>query len=178
MRRIPRISNGRGLTLVEVLVATGIIALLVGATTSASRIILATERATDEAIVVSELGIALLEEIAALPWDDPHNPTATLGPEFGEWIPLGNRANFDDVDDYTVWNGSAGLEQKDGTTIPLPGYTRRVAVTYVNSANFDLSSVSATDFKKIAVAVYKDGELIRTFSTVRVQGGRRVDFDG
>ena len=178
MRRRGHNGDRRGFTLVEVLVATGIAALLVGATTSASRIILATERAADEAIVVSELGLALLEEIADPLWDDPHSPTEALGPEFGEWIPLGDRANFDDVDDYTVWNGSAGLEQKNGAAIAMPGYTRSVAITYVQSANFDLTSVSATDFKRISVAVYKDGSLVRTFITVRVQGGRRVDFDG
>jgi len=168
----------RGTTMVEVVIAIGVVAVLGAAIGGASEAILATDRETDDATRVGELGLALLEEIAALPFDDPQNGESTLGAEFGEWIPLGSRATLDDVDDYVVWTGNQPLQAKDGTLIPWTGYTRAVSIDYVLADDFSQVSLAATDYKRITVSVRKDGQVVGTFVTVRVQGGRDVDFDG
>jgi hypothetical protein len=175
MRRHP---GEQGLTLVEAVIAIAVVAALGAGIGGAAGVILATDREADSASTVSELGLALLEEIASLPFDDPQGGGTALGPEFGEWMPLGNRANLDDVDDYTVWTGNQPLQAKDGTLLPLSGYTRSVSIAYVPADNFSQTSLAATDYKRIVVSVVKDGMVVGTFTTVRVQGGRDVDFDG
>jgi len=170
--------RARGTTLVEVVVAIGIVAVLGAAIGGASEAILATDRETDDATRVGELGLALLEEVAALPFDDPQSAGTTLGAEFGEWVPLGSRANLDDVDDYIVWTGNQPLQTKDGTLIPWPGYARAVSIDYVLADDFSQTSLTTTDYKRITVSVLKNGQVVGTFVTVRVQGGRDVDFDG
>lgn len=173
-----RRGHARGMTLVEAVIAIGVVAVLGVAIGGASEAILATDRETDDATRVGELGLALLEEVAALPFDDPQNGETTLGAEFGEWVPLGSRANLDDVDDYVVWTGNQPLQAKDGTLIPWAGYTRAVSIEYVTADDFNQTSLAATDYKRITVSVLKDGKGVGTFVTVRVQGGRDVDFDG
>jgi len=116
--------------------------------------------------------------VAALPFDDPQSAGTTLGAEFGEWVPLGSRANLDDVDDYIVWTGNQPLQTKDGTLIPWPGYARAVSIDYVLADDFSQTSLTTTDYKRITVSVLKNGQVVGTFVTVRVQGGRDVDFDG
>lgn len=166
----------QGMTLIETMVAMVIVALLAAAIGGASGVILGTEREADESSVATELGMALLEEITALPFDDPAG-SASLGPDLGEWGPPTDRSLFDDVDDYTVWDGSYPLQQKDGTAIDLPGYTRDVTIQYVGSGLATMS-MTPTDYKQITVRVYKQGTLVGTFGSVRVEGGRYVDFDG
>jgi type II secretory pathway pseudopilin PulG len=168
----------RGTTLIEAVVAIGIVAVLGAAIGGASETILATDREADDATRVGELGLALLEEVAALPFEDPQGGGTTLGPEFGEWVPLGNRANLDDVDDYTIWIGNQPLQAKDGTLLSWTGYTRAVSIDYVPADDFSQVSLAATDYKRITVNVLKDGQVVGTFVTVRAQGGRDVDFDG
>ena len=168
----------RGLTLVETLMATLIMSLLASATMSAGRVILVTERGAEDSWRATELGLGLLEEVAALPFNDPQSGGTFIGPEFGEWALPGKRALFDDVDDYSVWNGSQTLQQKDGTPINLPGYTRAVSISYVTGGDFSAVSLQPTDYKSITVSVFEKGELLGTFTTVRVEGGRDVDFDG
>jgi len=170
--------NTRGMTLIEAVIAIGIVAVLGAAIGSASEVILATDREVDDATRVGELGMALLEEVAALPFDDPQSGETTLGAEFGEWVPLGNRANLDDVDDYVVWTGNQPLQAKDGTLIPWTGYARAVSIDYVLADDFSQVSLAATDYKRITVSVRKAGQAVGTFVTVRIQGGRDVDFDG
>ncbi len=175
----PARSRGcRGVTLVETMVATAVMAVLGVALGSAAEVVLAVDREADSAWRTYELGLALLEEIASLPFDDPQSAGTTLGPEFGEWVPLGNRAHFDDVDDYAVWNDPSGLQEKDGTPLAMKGYTRTVAVDYVIPSDFGIVSLAATDYKRITVKVYLSGQCVGTYVTVRVQGGRNVDFDG
>jgi prepilin-type N-terminal cleavage/methylation domain-containing protein len=168
----------RGLSLVEVLIAMAVVGLLGAAIGGAGEVILATDRAADDAALVGELGLALLQEITSQPFRDPQTGGTTLGPEFGEWIPLGSRANFDDVDDYTVWSGNQPLQSKDGTRIALAGYTRSVSIAYVTADDFNQTSVTPTDFKRITVSVFRNGVVAGTFTTLRVQGGRDVDFAG
>ncbi|MFH1142915.1 MAG: hypothetical protein V1774_00040 [Candidatus Eisenbacteria bacterium] len=167
-----------GITLVETMVATMIVALLAGGTASSGHLILSTLREGDRAWTVTELGTALLSEISSLPFDDPQLGAGTPGPETGEWSPGGSRALFDDVDDYTVWTLGNALQSKDGTPIQAPGYARAVTIDYVDGDDFESISAAPTDYKRIAVSVYMGGELLGTFVTVRAQGGRDVDFDG
>jgi prepilin-type N-terminal cleavage/methylation domain-containing protein len=167
-----------GFTLIETLVAALIVALLATALQSAGRTILATDRAAEESARVTELGLGLLAEIAALPFDDPQAPLAGLGPESGEWGGgITTRALFDDVDDYTVWDGSQALQAKDGAALTMPGYTRAVTIVYVPAGDLGGVSGSATSTKRITVTVQRDGEVAGTFQTLRVQGGRDVDRD-
>jgi hypothetical protein len=168
----------QGVTLVEAVITIAIVAALGAGIGAAAEVILATDREADDAGTVSELGLALLEEVASLPFDDPQGGGTTLGPEFGEWAPLGSRANFDDVDDYSVWTGNQPLQAKDGTLIPLAGYKRSVSIAYAPADDFSQTSLAATDYKRITVSVIKNGQVVGTFVTLRVQGGRDVDFDG
>jgi hypothetical protein len=168
----------RGVSMVEAVIAIAVVAMLGAAIGGAGETILATDREADQSALVSELGLALLEEISSLPFDDPQGGGTTLGPEFGEWVPLGNRANLDDVDDYTVVTGNQPLQAKDGTLIALTGYTRSVSIDYVTADEFNQTSGTPTDYKRITVSVLLNGQVVGTFVTVRVQGGRDVDFDG
>ncbi len=167
-----------GLSLVEVLVATMVVSLLALATHGVTGLILDTRSEADDADLVDELGVSLLEEIAVLPFNDPQDGGTSIGPETGEWVPNGDRVLFDDVDDYAVWNGSPPLQQKDGTLINISNYTRTVSVSYVNPSNFNLASFTPTDSKRITVYVLRNGTVAKRFSTVRIEGGRYVDDDG
>jgi len=174
----PGIHTARGFTLVEALITIAIVSMLALATGETGRVIFATGDECDQTSVADELGISLLEEIATLPFNDPQSGGTALGPEAGEWVALGDRALFDDVDDYTVWTGGLPLQQKDGSLITQPGYTRTVAISYVNPANFTLASFTPTDCKQIAVTVLYKGTAVGTYSTIRIEGGRNVDSDG
>lgn len=172
------VSANHGFTLVEALITIVIVSTLALATGSTARVIFATRDECDQTSVADELGVSLLEEIAALPFDDPQSGGTALGPETGEWVALGNRALFDDVDDYAVWTGGLPLQQKDGSPIAQPGYTRTVTIGYVNPTNFTLASFTPTDCKQIRVTVLYNGAVVSTYATVRIEGGRHVDNVG
>ena len=195
-------TNTQGMTFIEVMAAVVIIGFLASGLQHAAHLILQTDAEANPTRIIHELGISLLEEVAATAFDDPQTGSTTLGPDDGEWettvveilkssggspVPLEekggtpgdifekNRSEFDDVDDYTVWDGAYELQHKDGTGMNTSGYTRAVTVTYVNSTNFDLLSITPTDHKRITVSVQYEKVPMGSFTTVRVQGGRNVD---
>ncbi len=167
--------DNRGLTLLETMAATVILALLAAAIGSAGYIILTTDQEADATTTVSDLGVGLLREIAALPFEDPQTPGG-FGPETGEWNPPVNRSLFDDVDDYAVWSGERPLQTKDGTPLSLAGYHREVAIENVHSNDFGNLAMAAGDYKRITVEVYDKGDLVASYVTVRVRGARYVDL--
>jgi len=180
-RRVPRkgrlltLHDNQGLTLLETIVVAVITALLAGAVASTAHLIFSTDQDAESTMRATDLGLGLLREIAALPFDDPQDGESSLGPETGEWTGT-SRLRFDDVDDYTVWTGELTLQTKGGTALAIGGYSRQVQVAYVTPGDFDVVSVTATDYKRITVEVYEGSALIETFVTVRVQGGRNVDL--
>jgi len=167
-----------GVTLIEAMAATLIVALLAGSIGAAGETILATLRETERAQLVTELGIGMLDEIRCLPFDDPQLGETAIGPEAGEWTEGGTRALFDDVDDYAVWTSACPLQAKDGTPLTAASYRLGVSIAYVTSSDFSVVSLTPTDTKRIDVSVYEGSDLVETFVTVRVQGGSDVDFDG
>ncbi len=177
MKKTTKTSH-HGLTLIEVVVATSVVALLASAAGGAAHVILRTDQEAQGNWEATELGVALLQEIACLPFNDPQDGGTTLASETGEWDVVGLRADFDDVDDYVEWDGSYPLQQKDGTAINMAGYTRAVAIDFVDEDDFTSVSGPPTDYKRIIVNVIRDGATVRRVMTVRVEGGRDVDFDG
>ena len=98
-----RYSRSAGFTLVEVLVASVILALAV---TGIAFAVSSSHALTYEALHnerATALAEALLEEILSLPYADPQGGT-TIGPDAGE----GARSTFDNADDYHGYSESAG----------------------------------------------------------------------
>lgn len=99
----------------------------------------------------------LMGELLGKAYLEPGAATSAIGPEVGEVN--GNRDLFDDVDDYAGWKepqsaGDTGLEYADGTAIPQTGgWSRDVAIVYVQPTNLNVSSVSDSGFKRITVTV-------------------------
>jgi prepilin-type N-terminal cleavage/methylation domain-containing protein len=165
-----------GFTLVEVVVAVFITSLLAVAIGQGTRAIFGSERLTEETWIATELGLSLIDEIVNLPFVDHEEPVEVIGADTDEYQDPWTREFFDDVDDYNVWDGSKLLQVKDGTRIEHAGWTRSVTVGYVLGSNFKTGSVSATSYKQITVNVHKDGQIVRSFSVVRGNGGRHVDY--
>lgn len=154
-------SRQRGLTLVEVVVATmltGMVALAalktLGAATRAS--LDTTQRA-----FAASLAHNLLEEILDQEFiDRGENPT--FGAESGEGDTT--REDFDDVDDYHEWDASPPVE-KDGTAIANgTGWRRKVIIQHVEGVNLDqaVSGSQDTGTKLIKVHVFYNDTKIMT----------------
>lgn len=99
----------------------------------------------------------LMAEILTQSYAEPVD-TPSFGRELSE--SGGDRADYDDVDDYDSWSSSPP-EYKDGTAIPdLDGWAREVSVRWVKAADLSLTSGSETNVKRITVTVtYNDLEV-------------------
>lgn len=117
-----------GFTLPEVLLASAILTFTVAALAQA---IVAGQMQTYAALHDARaiaLAETLLDEVLALPYDDPDG-ASTAGPESGEVI----RADFDNLDDYHGYTQSANaIVDPAGAAYPddYQGFTRSVNVTY------------------------------------------------
>ena len=98
-----RFRNQRAFTLPEVLAASVVIALAVAAITQV--IVAGQMQAYDgvRGMRAADLGESLLDEILALPYDDPDG-ASNPGPEAGET----NRTLFDNADDFHGYTEAAG----------------------------------------------------------------------
>ncbi|MFQ5414623.1 MAG: hypothetical protein ACE5E6_09220 [Phycisphaerae bacterium] len=108
--------------------------------------LLAGVRQTQEAVRMTraaELAEALMDEILALPYDDPNGASA-LGPEAGETA----RSLYDNVDDYHGFSEAAGaVADATGTT-----YAAAYAA-FDRSVTVSTSSVQPTGFAAAVAGV-------------------------
>lgn len=78
-----------------------------------------------------------------------------------------NRADFDDSDDYSAWTETPP-KNKDGTSLPGPtGWTRSVAVSWVNPTNS--TQIVGTDqgVKRIKVTVMHQGVVMAELTAIK-----------
>ena len=131
----------RGLTLVESMMALAVLSFAVLAVNFAVVAGQTHARAGDSSIRAIELAQDLLEEILALPYDDPDG-ASTLGPEAAET----SRLSFDNADDFHGYSESPG-SITDFTGNAYPGdaqaFTRSVAIATSNEFVTDLSTAIA-----------------------------------
>jgi hypothetical protein len=100
------------------------------------------------------LAQALMAEILQQDYEEPVD-TPLFGREASEGA--GNRAAYDDVDDYHGWK-SAPPEYRDGTQIPnLTEWERTVTVVWADLNDLTQTSASATGVKRITVTVSRSG---------------------
>jgi len=165
--RSARAARRRGFTLIEGLLAAGILAAASAALILPFAVGAQNQNITSEHAVAVNLAEALLEEILSKPFYDPNSATR-LGPEAGE----ATRPQFDNIDDYNGYIESAGrLRDAQGARISdasLASYGRRVTVAYVYLPN--QSHADPPTMVRVTVDVTRNGAAV--YSLCRLIGRR------
>jgi Tfp pilus assembly protein PilV len=156
----------RGFSLIEATFSVILVAVMFAAvmtTVGAARVV---RYKTDGRSRGSTLAHDLMAEILQAPYEEPDGAGA-LGRDPAE--SGGNRANFDDVDDYDDWSSSPP-ELKDGTPLSLPvGWSRWVEVRWIFANNLTLTSGTETDAKRIVVTVKHNNVTMAQITAIRTR---------
>ena len=150
---VRRPGGSRGLTLVEAAISVILVAaVLVGALSVMGSVARARQLQGARCQRVA-LAQTLMAEVCQAHYVDPNDGTG-FGVELDEMG--GTRSDFDDVDDYTGWSASPP-QAKDGTDLTrYTGWTRQVAVHYVQPASPDTPHDDDHGLKRITVTVTDD----------------------
>lgn len=162
----PRIRHG--FTLMESVIASGVLALLVVAGLNASGALGVARRDLGDRALAAGLAADILSEITALPYEDPTNAEGKLGPEADE---TPSRDVFDDVDDYAGLMESPPLDASGIALTTEAGWEQSVDVRF---ATFDWAAISETSddvgLKQITVTVRLRGKVMASLSAIRARG--------
>lgn len=162
-----------GFTLIEAVMATLIVAILLGvALTTLGSSRAGQVRLTQEA-VAHMLAAELLGEIVTLPYHDP-NDVSLLGIELSEVLTPQTRTTLDDVDDYHNWSESPP-QTRDGTPMTqFAGYQRTVRVDYVTHNDLTTPVLLDSGIKRIRVQVLRNGKPLATLTTIRTDSRQNL----
>lgn len=153
----------RGLSMMEVVIATAVVGLMVAAALnavgqSAQTALLTRERAT---------GAWLAESLLAEMMDAPAFVETGQGPEAGE--ATGNRVAFNDVNDYHGWVGRPP-EDMNGNTLGVDsGYMRLAVVWGVKPTDLETPGTMADDARLLIVRVMKGNRIVAERRAVRTR---------
>ncbi|GAB5407271.1 MAG: hypothetical protein Aurels2KO_55020 [Aureliella sp.] len=158
----------KGLSLIEVVVSTVIVAFIVSASMQTVATAVLTRTRTAELQLGPSLARGLMCEILQTPYTDPEGFGGAIGLDPGEGST--NRLSFDDVDDFHGWS-SVSPVHPDGTGMPIgAGWQRQVTVEFLDPSTF---TVTATDMglKRIGVTVTSPGGKVTAVETLRSRLG-------
>jgi prepilin-type N-terminal cleavage/methylation domain-containing protein len=160
-----RVSRRRAFSLVEVAVSAVLVGVLMAAAMrSVGGSVLAQYRTAERAFA-RLLADGLLTEILAK--DYRQAGSTGIGRDAGETTT--SKVNYNDVDDFDTWTESPP-QFADGTPMPdLANWSRSVQVVFVDPANLNQTSTSAseTGAKRITVTVTHNGGVVATRVAVR-----------
>jgi prepilin-type N-terminal cleavage/methylation domain-containing protein len=143
-------STRRGLTLIEVVASTMIVALMAVAALEALAAATKSANSIGNRAVAAGMADELMSEITMQSYRDPDG-SPIFGHESGEATNI--RSAFDDVDDYDGWNVTPP-QYRDGTAIPdRTNWRQRVTVTYVTPTNLTQTSSTDQGVKRIRVQI-------------------------
>ena len=154
----------RGLSHVEVVVSTMLVGVvLVGATNLLGGVVRSRTASSHKARGVHFAQQMLTEIASGIYIDDGILPV--FGPELLE--ALGNRTNFDDVDDYHGWTESP-LRDRTGSVIAnTTGWRRTVTVAWVNPATPSTTVGSDQGVKRVTITVQNNGQTVARLVSLR-----------
>lgn len=169
--------NRSGLSLVEVVISTAIVALVISAAMQTVATAVQLRSKTSVLRDGPALASTLLSEILAAAYIDPQDPAPAIGPNSGESIVV--RSDFDDVDDFHAWTASPPVAP-DGTALAnYAGWSRTVTVEFVDPADLT-TTPSDLGLKRIEVTVTSPSSDVTTLTALRSANGlsqRRLHAD-
>lgn len=139
-----------GLSLIEVVVSTVIVAFIISASLQTVATAVSTRTRTTELQLGPSLARDLLSELLQKPYSDPDTASSGIGLDSGE--SSSNRLAFDDLDDFHGWSSNSPVAA-DGSALPIgAGWQRQVSVVFLDPADM---STTGTDLglKSITVTV-------------------------
>lgn len=170
-QRISSVRAARGFSLAETVVSILLVGgLLVAALNTVGSAALGRQQMT-AAARGQLLAQQLMAEILLQPYEETVE-TSIFGRESSEGG--GDRALYDDVDDYNGWQSSPP-EYKDGTAITnLTGWTRQASVKWADAS--DQTKVVAYDsgIKMIRVTVLHSDKPIASITAIRTRAGDAI----
>jgi len=162
-------------SLVEVVVSTLIVSMLFVASLSAVSASRAARQTLADQARGDQLAHDLLSEVLGHGYYEPDGAD-NLGPLAGELT--GNRTLFDDADDYHGWTDSPP-QNRDGTAIAgFDGWTREVAVAYVNPLNPAAAANSTQRAKLITVTVKRGDRVVSRVRAIRTAAMSEMEANG
>jgi type II secretory pathway pseudopilin PulG len=164
LRRSVVCRNRNGISLVELAIATVLTGILMVAALQSAGQAMVAQRVTADRSLGHLLAQSLLNEIRALPYEEPGMNEPVLGPDAGENAAI--RTTLDDIDDYHGLTESPP-KARDGASLGnTTGWTRTVSVAWVRADDFS-SSASASGAKRITVTASYNGTPVATATAVR-----------
>ncbi|HBE68457.1 MAG TPA: hypothetical protein DDW52_09955 [Planctomycetaceae bacterium] len=157
-----------GLTLIEVVVSTAIVALIISA--ALRTVSMAVQLRSKTAILRDGPALAsnLIAEISANAYIDPQDPSAAIGPNSGENIVV--RSDFDDIDDFHGWSSAPPVDSAGVSLADYAGWSRAVTVEFVNPTDLS-TTVNDLGLKRIQVTVTSPSSEVTSLSVLRSSQG-------
>ena len=141
----------RALSLTEVVVATALVGLLLVAALDSAGIVFRTRKLNANVLTGPGLAQELLDEILAMPYNDPQNLGGPSGVDAGESASA--RATFDDVDDYDGLNVLGARTRGNVAIAGYAGWRFQSQVAWAQLANPMATSGSDVGLKRVTVSV-------------------------
>ena len=167
-RKMPNGRRDRALSMIEVVVSIAIVGVMMVAALNAVGASRLGQQKTGDRGKGALLARQLMSEILRQHYVEPDD-TPGFGRESSE--SGGDRAAYDDVDDYDAWTASPP-ENKDGSVIPdLNGWQRSVEVDWVSPDDLNTPIGDDESVKRIIVTVSRDGVPLASLTAVRTASG-------
>jgi prepilin-type N-terminal cleavage/methylation domain-containing protein len=170
--KIKNRTSGHGFSLIEVLIATVLVGLSIGALMAANGSFSMTNAVGSDLSTAEFLVEQIRELTTMLPLAEPGIATwTTLGPEAGE----PNLPSYDDVDDFDGFDSASfgAPISAQRTTLPdLAAFRQQVWVQKVNKSNFDQivdDSDTTTNFARVTVKILQNGRPISSVCWIRAK---------
>jgi type II secretory pathway pseudopilin PulG len=163
-RNIPRQCAG-AFTLVEATMSTLIVSILLVCAVQVAGANGLAQYKSAERSTARFLADGLLNDISALPYEDP-NLTPLFGRESGETA--ASKANYDDIDDFDGWSESPP-QYRDGSQIPnLTGWRRTVKIERLGPNDLSVQSIE-TGAKRITVTILHNNVTVLSRAVIRTR---------
>lgn len=162
---LPRPSSvrRRGFSHVEVVVSTLIVGLMLVSATNLLGGVVRSRAVSGNTARAVLLAQEMMCEIAGVAYAEATTPL--FGPEAAE--STGNRSLFDDVDDYNGWTESPLTTRSGATIANTTGWTRGVAVAWVDPTAPSTTVGSDQGVKRVTITVQRNGQTFARLSALR-----------
>ena len=155
--RHPILRNSRrGLSLVEAILSTLLVAIVLTATMNLAGAAAKSGKALGDGAMAADLADGLMAEILNKAYADPTTPT-NFGLESGETT--SSKTNYNDVDDYNGWTQSNTFT---GRNLASDGLVATVTVARATLATPSTDAASESGLKRIKVVVKRQNRVLAT----------------